>query len=46
MLRNYYYFYGLFNDAVNNSGSIASNDRMIHEWWVGKDVEESGRGLI
>jgi hypothetical protein len=24
---------------------VASNDR-VSEWWIGKDLEESGRGLI
>jgi hypothetical protein len=25
---------------------IVSNEGMISEWWIGKDVEGSGRGLI
>jgi hypothetical protein len=36
----------LFNDAVSSSDFIASNDRMINEKWIGKDVEGSGRGII
>jgi len=31
----------LFSD----SDYTASNEGVISEWWIGKDVEESGRGL-
>jgi hypothetical protein len=36
---------GLFNDAISSSHYTASNDRMINEWRIGKDMEGSGRGL-
>jgi hypothetical protein len=39
-------YFCLFNDAVSNSGYIASIGEMISEWWIGKDVEGSGCGLI
>jgi hypothetical protein len=32
---------GLFNDAINNSDYIASNDRRFNESWIRKDVEGS-----
>jgi hypothetical protein len=32
----------LFNDAVCSSHYMTSSDRMISEWWIGKDVEGSG----
>jgi hypothetical protein len=35
-----------FNAAVNRSRYIASNDRIISELWIGKDVEGSGRSQI
>jgi hypothetical protein len=34
----------LFNGAVSSSDYIAS--RIIHDQWIGKNVEGSGRGLI
>jgi hypothetical protein len=37
--------YGFFYVALSNSGCIAWNGMMIHEWSV-KDVEGSLRGLI
>jgi hypothetical protein len=30
----------------SNSDYVASNERVISERWIGKDVEESGSGLI
>jgi hypothetical protein len=42
----YLFVYGLFNDAVSSSDYIASNDGMINEYWIGKDMEGSGIGLI
>ena len=33
------FIYGLFNDAVYNFYSIESNNRMISEKWIGKNVE-------
>jgi hypothetical protein len=38
----------LCNDAlsVTHTACIASNEDVISEWWVGKDVDESTRGLI
>jgi hypothetical protein len=35
----------LFNDAVSSSDDMASNGKMIGEWWIGKDWEGSGRVL-
>jgi hypothetical protein len=37
---------GLFNDAVSSSDYIASNDNMINEQSMGKDMEGKGSGLI
>jgi hypothetical protein len=37
---------GLFNDAVSSTDYIASNDRVINENLIGKDMEGSGRRLI
>jgi hypothetical protein len=40
MMNLFYLFIcGLFNDAINSSVCIASNDRMINEWRIGKDKE-------
>jgi hypothetical protein len=41
-------FCGSFHDApiVNTSGYIASNGRIIGEYWIGKDLEGSGCCLI
>jgi hypothetical protein len=45
-LHNLFLFiYSLFNDAFSISDNIASNERMI-VFWIGKDVEGSGNGLI
>jgi hypothetical protein len=38
--------YNLLNDFLSNSDNIASNERMKIEWWIVKDVEGSGRGLM
>lgn len=38
-------FFGLFND-ISSLELIASNDRMIREYWSGEDVEGSGHGLL
>jgi hypothetical protein len=32
--------------VLNNSDYIASNESVISEWWIGKDVEGCDRGLI
>jgi hypothetical protein len=37
---------GLFNDAMNSSDYTAPNDRIINKYWIGKNMEESGGGLI
>jgi hypothetical protein len=37
---------GSFNDAVSNSGYVASNVRLITESLISKDVEGNGRGVI
>jgi hypothetical protein len=36
----------LLNDAVSSLHYIVSNDRVVNEKWIGKDLEESCRGLI
>jgi hypothetical protein len=36
----------LFNIAVSSSGYVISNDRVINEQRIRKDIEGSGRGLI
>jgi hypothetical protein len=38
--------YDFFNDAVSWSRCKASNDSMISDLWIGKNVEGRGRGLI
>jgi hypothetical protein len=38
--------YGLLNDSVSSSHYIASNDRMISEWWIGRDMEGVDGGLV
>jgi hypothetical protein len=35
-----------FHDAVSISDYLPSNGKIISEWWIGKDMEGSGRGLI
>jgi hypothetical protein len=30
----------------SNLGYIASNERVISEWWIGKDLEGSGRLIL
>jgi hypothetical protein len=37
---------GLFNDNINSSDYIASNDRMISEKRIGEDTEGNGRCLL
>jgi hypothetical protein len=37
---------GLFTTAVSISGCIISDDRLINEHWVGRDMEGSGLGVI
>ena len=32
--------------TLSGSETVVSNGRMINEWWIGKDVEESGLGLF
>jgi hypothetical protein len=36
---------GLFNGAVSTRGYIASNIRIVHEQWIGRDEAGSGWGL-
>jgi hypothetical protein len=40
----YLFIRSAFSDAVSCSYYIASNDRVINEKWIWKDVERSGRG--
>jgi hypothetical protein len=42
----YLFIYGLFNDALNSSDYIFSNDRTTNEYWIEKDKGASGSGLI
>jgi hypothetical protein len=42
----YLFIYSLFTDAFSVTYNIASNDRVIGEWWIGNDVEGSGIDLI
>jgi hypothetical protein len=37
---------GSLNDAASSSDYMASNDRVINEQWLGKDMEGGDRGLI
>jgi hypothetical protein len=39
-------FRGLFNDAFQYKVYIASDDMMIDEWWMWKDLGRSGHDLI
>jgi hypothetical protein len=36
----------LIKDAVNSSVYIASNDRMVTEEWIGKDMEGNGPSVL
>jgi hypothetical protein len=36
----------LFYGALSATQTVLSNERIIGEWWIGKDLEGSGRGLI
>jgi hypothetical protein len=36
----------VFNDVFQNSDCTAYNEMVISEWWIWKDVEKKGRGLI
>jgi hypothetical protein len=40
------FIYGLFNNAFNYYAHIVSNDRMISDQRIGKDMEERSCGLI
>jgi hypothetical protein len=44
--RRFIFIYALFNYAVSSSVYIASNDKIVNEYRIGKDVEGSGRFLI
>jgi hypothetical protein len=35
-----------FVDFTTLPVAVASNDGMTAEWWIGKDLEGSGRGVI
>jgi hypothetical protein len=41
-----WFLFSLFHDAFSLAQTIVSNKRMIGEWWIGKDVEGSGRSLL
>jgi hypothetical protein len=41
-----YAFLWFFNEAFSSSDKAASNDRMVTEQWLGRDVERKGRDLI
>jgi hypothetical protein len=36
----------LFYDALQWLTTVTSNNKVISEWWIGKDLEGSGRDLI
>jgi hypothetical protein len=36
----------MVNDVFSTTQNIASNEKVIHEWWTGKYLEGSGRNLI
>lgn len=38
-------FYFILFYGVNNTGCVATNGRVIHQWWSGLDLEESSFGL-
>jgi hypothetical protein len=40
------HFSSLFNDVFEIKDYKASNKRVINEWWIRKDLEESGRRII
>jgi hypothetical protein len=40
------YLFIFYLITLSGSQTIASNGTMIHEWWIGKDVEGSGRSLF
>jgi hypothetical protein len=40
------HFYSLFNDVLEIKDYKASNKGVINEWWIRKDLEESGRRII
>jgi hypothetical protein len=44
VLHPLFFIYDLFNDAFSSSDYIASNGKMINEWWIGKNTEGIGPG--
>jgi hypothetical protein len=47
MLHKYNTFiYGLFNDAVSNLGYIGPKNKTVGDLWIGKDIGETGSGLV
>jgi hypothetical protein len=42
----YILFYFIQGHSSSNSDSLATNERMIGEWWIEKNVEGSGCGVI
>jgi hypothetical protein len=43
---DFYFSYGLFNNAACSSFCISVSGRMINECWIGSDVEGSACGLM
>jgi hypothetical protein len=41
-----YFICGLFNDVVSSSDYTASNDEMINEYLIRKNIKANGKGLI
>jgi hypothetical protein len=41
-----FFLCSLFQNSVTLSHYITSHDRIMREWWTGKDSEGSGRGLV
>jgi hypothetical protein len=43
----YVFIFSLFNDGFPvTQDYLVSNERMICEWWIGRDAEGSNSGLI
>jgi hypothetical protein len=42
----YLFICSLFNDLFSVTKITASNAMVIREWWIGEDLEGSGRGVI
>lgn len=45
-VTDYLFIYDVFNGAVNNSDYIMTNESMISDQWIEKDMEGSGCALF